>query len=424
LKKALVLAIVMVLGLGTLAFAQTVSGTWETQIKLDMSAADLQLEDFYSMLEVEYSVCGWEFGSTMIIDNAGLFNVFFDASGTLGAFTFGSFLDFDPTVPSFVSWESGAGVSIAGVDLYGYFAVQDETLEGDIGSGFLLGGTGTMGDCTVLAEAQFNLASTASYAFYYGWDYLLDWTTTSCAYGWGADSWSKGSLSVLQTNCTTAWSGLDVYLNFPFTCLDVDAYVGFDCLTGFKKACFYLSDIDLGIPWLLLDDFDICFTTVAKSLSWDIDIVLADTVCIVPIMSLDLDGTTIAGITLNALTLEYSWNGVSFSAGELLVPVWDGYTHYFTETGAITTSLACAAGSAYDQFFGFAVDGDACCGGSYGFSVYNFFDVGSELVGIFGWEETILDVEFGVGSNITLNAGFNVTDTGLEEFTFGFAFSF
>ena len=440
MKKALVLAIVCALGLGFAGFAASpLSGSWATDIcfgPIGLSA--LVVSGFQSVLDLDYTVGGWIFGMSLILDSGGLDNLYFDATGNLGAFSMSSFLDFDPTAsaPKFLSWENAAQVSIAGVQFYGLFAVQNvgysvitykDTYK--VGSGWALGAIGTAGDLKVGAEIDFNLNSSLSTMWDYGFDTLTTWVSYDCGV------WTKGMLSIVQTQNCVCWTGLDLYAQFPFTCTTVLLTANFNPTDGFHSVTFGLNDINVGIPWLLLDDVDITFHIQTKSIALDWQLVYTG-VCFTPYLSLAFDPattTTITGIEFNALLLAYTWNGVTFKAGEIFDNSWATHTWGFDATGGLTTyEHGCPIDMTYDEFFGVEVDGDSCCGGAFSAGVYNFFNVGAPLYaagpppvggGIFDWQQTRVNLEFGIASNLTIRLSLAVDTVNIKSLCVGFTFT-
>ena len=97
MKKALVVAMVMVLGLGLFASAQTWEGTWDS--KITFAPAAIQLADllsFSSGLDVTYTVGGWDFGAVTGFSSLGLSSLSFTAVGVMGAFSFDAAMAFKP----------------------------------------------------------------------------------------------------------------------------------------------------------------------------------------------------------------------------------------------------------------------------------------------------------------------------------------
>jgi len=92
---------VMVLGLGLFASAQTWEGTWDTDITVYPSAALFaDFIGFDSDLTVTMTVGGWDFSMDTDFSVGGMDGLGFDAEGVLGAFTFSVDLDFKPMLLS------------------------------------------------------------------------------------------------------------------------------------------------------------------------------------------------------------------------------------------------------------------------------------------------------------------------------------
>jgi len=71
---------------------------------------------------------------------------------------------------------------------------------------------------------------------------------------------------------------------------------------------------------------------------------------------------------------------VTFKAGEIFDNNWyfylagegEGLDWGFTTTGGL--SYSCVFDYDYDEYFGFVIDGDSCCGGAFSVYMYNWFD--------------------------------------------------
>jgi hypothetical protein len=219
MKKALVLSLAVVLGLGVASFAQTLSGSWDSTIGVNPGPPVVLTID--SELIVTYSISGWSFSSDTVLDETGWISQDFAVDGALGAFTIGSALVFDPVGPAFfTSWEVTGGLSLAGVTFEGTFTLLPSvtTLE--------LIGSGTAGAVDVTVDITFG-------------DGL---------------------------GCNFNFAGVDIEVDFPFCCADVISTISFDC-TGFVEATFGVEGIALpGLPWATLDAL-ITFTPEEKTLT-------------------------------------------------------------------------------------------------------------------------------------------------------------
>ena len=177
-KKGLVLAVVLVLGLGTWAFAVApFSGSWKTTIGIDVSAGSFGdfFTKFNSSLSIDYTIDSWVFGSKSTFGLTGYSAQSFTAAGTIGAFSFSSTMAFAPMLvsewtypnlttvldagnatlvcfetqtcphlstlcalwkkaptayePAFLTWEVTGSVSIAGVTLEGLFFLDQSNID-------------------------------------------------------------------------------------------------------------------------------------------------------------------------------------------------------------------------------------------------------------------------------------------------------
>jgi hypothetical protein len=428
MKKALVLSL-LVLGLGAAVYAGPLTGSWATNFRVDTTP--FALVDFESILQVDYAIGGWVLGANAIFGELVFENLFFEADGQLGAFTFHSMLDFVPVPPAFMAWTNAASLSLAGVDVFALFMVDNlgTAAAPIIGSGATIGLVGSAGDITWTIITAFNMPVNGYAWWAYGYDWMIkrDAYQSSCGmFG----SWSKPSSlpwSVQTEGCCVCWSGTSIYVDFPFTCLDVTAYVDFTCTDGFSAMGLWFTGIESGLSWLTIEEIDIDFTVDSKAVTTYFGLSFGDWGCVRPYFTLEGNGATfIDGITLNALLLSYSFNGVTFKAGEIFDNTWYSWalngsisTWGFSKTGGLTYS--CIYDIDYDEYFGVEIDGDSCCGGSFKVGIYNFFDI--EATGaLFDWQETLASMSLGIGSNTTLYFGVSYLNTGLNWFDVGIKF--
>ena len=154
MKKALVISLLLVVGLGLAAFAGPLSGSWSVSLKFTEATVDstnvLSLSSFGSVLTLDYTTCGWTFGSTAIFSKTAFANLFFEAEGSVGAFGFYGGFDFYPQSASFVNAVGAVDLSIAGATVYGIGVIYNHAYKtsatAETGVGFILGGYGIAGD--------------------------------------------------------------------------------------------------------------------------------------------------------------------------------------------------------------------------------------------------------------------------------------
>jgi len=453
MKKALVLSLLVVFGAALVDSAQ-LTGEWDTWLKLNISS--FGLDSFYSYLDVSYSVGGWTLSADTVLDKTGLSQLWFEGIGALGAFNFWSLAVFNPssTTPAFMEFDNGAEVSIAGVDIYALFAIAP--VDGKIGTGFAFGGIGTAGDIRIGAEVTFNLDSQLWGIFLYGLNgWVTDWTWTYCAAVGGTDVWNPiwllgsvpSGLAPLQSDCAVVFSYVTAVAQFPICCADVYVFAAFSCAKVFENLSFLAKNVDIGIPWLKLYQLGITYDIDGKTIGTYFQVNTGDVVCFKPYFTVNWTGTEIQGITLNALTLSCTLGGCEFYWGHIFENTMSKVSGSYWITNPLTNEpgfaefyfLPLGGGlSRYDPCYWYVLDGeteimpnevfgvqcdeDSCCGGLFSFGISNFFSTTADVkyIGIFGWMGTYIELHVGVGSNVNLIGGINVTAfDAVDALTFG-----
>jgi len=142
MRNALVLGLFVVLGVAFVSSAQ-LSGQWYTSLKLDLdpfgtyeTPSGWQEPFFYSVLDIQYLVGDWtfaaaaEFSTTQVNTmTASYYDVWFEAYGSLGPFSSWSLLALSTSSfqglqqPVWEVFQSGAALTIGGVDTYAVFAL-------------------------------------------------------------------------------------------------------------------------------------------------------------------------------------------------------------------------------------------------------------------------------------------------------------
>ncbi len=356
MKKALVLSLAVVLGLGVASFAQTLSGSWNTTITIVPSPVSLALD---SELIVTYTVSGWSFTSDTVLDETGWLEQSFSVDGALGAFAIGSLLVFDPATVAFDSWEVTGGLSLAGVTFDATFTLEPgvTTLE--------LVGAGTAGNVDVEVDITFG-------------DGL---------------------------GCNFNFAGVEITIGFPFCCADVESTIEFDC-NGFVEATFGVEGIAIpSLPWVTLDAL-ITFQTDSKTL------VLTPTFDFGAVACFDLyidqataGNLTISDITISGIGLECTIGGVQFTG----ISYWGEDP----KPGLLEDTI-------YWEAYQIKTTDDGCCGPfGFDITVY-FLDGGLQLFDIAEVVANMsiqiaTQFTFSMGIDIDLTA-----DPAFTEWTLGF----
>jgi hypothetical protein len=355
----------------------------------------------------------------------GLDNVYFEAAGPLGGFALRSILDFDAEVAKLRAWIASGVTAIGGVNLYATFMLDDVgTVQTPaLGAGLTVGGWGRVGDVSAWFQTRFNMTDSSANFYQYGYQWLLDHFIFQVC-----DTWQKpsGYLDVQTSGCTLAWSGADIFVEMPFTCLTLLTSLSVSCSEGLDSLLFEFTGISLGLDWLKLTWLDVFFTVDSKTLNVVFDVSLAEVACVTPYFVLEGGGPQITGLSLKALKLAYSYNGVTVKAGELFDE--DGWSEYLNHQfrnwgwswdGELTYLTPCKVPDNYDEYFGLIVDGESCCGASYDVSVFSWFDSGSTTAGVFDWVETRVALRIGLTTSTDFEFSMSLTSAGVNWFRIG-----
>ena len=467
-------AFVLLLFLSTWAVAGLpgpLSGAWDTSLSFTV-LPDGSISTAYltSSLFVAYEAYGWIgaaiatidagtpplvgpiFDPLLTLEGDGFSEIVFYADGMIGAFTLGSLALFDAAGAGALWRAQGFGaIALGGAQLYGFVALDGpgdpivtaggagQARNGDdsISLGALVGAYGWAGPCWLGAEIGLGLDAYSSlWRIFYGIAYE---TRTDVEALWRENEACRGAYLNPDNSCDLAFTNASFYALFPFSCLDLYSMVRFDCMSGFSYADFSFLDIDLGLSWVELRELDVRFSVASKDVYTSFETILLDTVCVIPYVSIlsggavgaapvsskDLAPNVIDGVSLDALLLEYSMQGITVLIAEMFTtaPFYVGM--YLTETGRPCTnwlSVTCCGDPApwpAREAIGIEIDGDSCCGASFSAGIYSFFTTG-DLGGIFDWLGTVATLEYGMSESLTLDGSLQVGTIGIESLEIGF----
>ncbi len=452
------------------------SGLLTSDLRIELSSApNLRVAEFDADLDIDYAVRGLTLGATAIVDRSQLEYVLFDAWGRAGAFWFTSYLQFggpgEGDEFDFDVFATIAGLSIGSIDLFaagaidtGFYLVND----GVPHFAWTFGAAGAIGRCRIGLQAGFGLE-----IIYYGPDYenaawsefvlastiWPDAESTCTFYRYGdrfpfafkvCDDWSVGPQIwadplTLET-CETCLSELTLFVDVPLGCLrpliviDYFYYAFHD--ESLLAAYVYLYDLDLGIPFLELDTLEIYFVPSGKEIiksEWGL--LVGDVLCIEPWFAIDAGedgeehGPSFDGVELKGLSLELAATGIAFKVGTSFDPTspssFDRYgnrdRHWFPRPDC--APHVCEAMFGYDEYVAFIIDGESCCGGGFGLSIFSWFDVDDDNpwgddAGIFGWEELRIEGYLDIGTNATLTGSLSILNEGLNWMQVGLDVAF
>jgi hypothetical protein len=352
MKKALVLSLAVVLGLGVASFAQTLSGSWDTTISIVPSPVSMTLS---SELIVTYAVSGWSFTSDTVLSDAGWTSQHFDVSGSLGAFTLGSVLTFDPSTVSFTSWKVTGGLSLAGVTFDGVFTLTP----GD--TKLVLTGAGSAGNVNV--EVVLTLG--------------------------GND----------DEICDFDFNGVVITVDFPFCCANVISEIAFNC-DGFEYVTFEVDNIALpNLPWITLDAL-LTFTVDEKTLVLTPTVDFGAVACFDIYVTQATEGNLIIGdITISGIGISCEIGGVEFTG----ISFWgEG-----TKPGLLK-------GTPYWEAYQIATTDDGCCG-PFAFDITIYFLEGG--LQLFDVAELVANMSIQIATQFTFSMGIQIDLTASPAFT-------
>ena len=412
MKRALVLSLAVIFGLGIAVTAQTLSGEWTLGVEITTNDPGLSFAealDFSSELTVTYEVGGWTFSSMSGFDDDGWFDQDFTAAGSLGAWTFSSAVDFDPADQAFGSWVVTTGIALGGMTFGFEFSLHDSDVALEI--------TGAGSTSLVDIEIEVYFGDITYY--------------TECD---GVEVWVGG-----DDACDLNWSSIDIEVGFPFCCADIAAELEFNC-AGFEEFCVEVAGITVpNLPWFSFDA-EICFTTQTKTMTitpaFDFgadvcfDLYISDTAAshdpiLAPEFEVMPGGTPFAfgDFELDGIGLTCEIGGIAFSAlsywGE---PVFGFDFCALLGGGGLADiydypGILAGYDQAYWEAYQIATTDDACCG-PFAFDITVFF---SETAGsLFDIALFVANMEIQVASQFEFGMGLEYEVGGAQLWTIDF----
>ena len=341
MKRALVLSLIFAVGLGIAGFGlgETLTGKWDTDLILDFTQpiwpAGITV---VTVLDVDYTVGDWTFGSYTKISNGSWGTQYFDAAGVLGAFTITSKLEFDPALVAFKKWTSTVDVSIAGVT----FGAKFELVP--LATRLTLTGSGVAGAVTIGVTVVLG-------------DLIVDDPLTELIEGDG---------------CDLDFASAKFVVGFPFCCADVTSTLYITC-EGFDYVKFCISDLTIeNLPWLTLGAC-VMFEEQTKTFTLSTDFDLGVIGCDFDLFyRLDKTGGTnysplhIDGFFIDGIQIACEIGGVAFT----------GITYFGPDIFGADADESPGILAGYEEYweaYQIATTDDGCCG-PFSFDVTVFFD--------------------------------------------------
>lgn len=374
MKRALVLSLICVVGLAFAGFAQTLTGSWVTEVCLDPQTDSFAgAISLTSTLDVTYAIGDWAFTTTTVLDGTGWADQDFSVTGLFGLITVDSALGFTVPFGVFEDWVTTVALNMAGVSFSAEFTLE----------------TG---------------------------DVALELTMTA-----GIGSAVEGEIVVelgSGEGCNFDFAGVTIGLDFLFCdCAPIEAEIAFGC-EGFQYIDFAASGIVIPtLPWFTLDatlHFELQTKEITLTPVFDFGPIVCfdlyfdvynDAPATYPLAVLELFQIDVVGIGISC-----EIGGVSFAA----ISYWGT-----TLTGAYRPG-ALAYHDGYWEAYSIDVGADACCGGVFEFGLDFFFDnAGATLFEVSLIEADMLvnvttQFAFTMGLDIDVAGGFTQWCVGFE----------
>ena len=367
-------------------------------------------------LALEYSAGDWSFGTLFDAEETGLEDLAFLTTGTLGAFHVYSMYgqwDLDEQ-DAWTDWDNGVWIDVFGTEFWAFFSL--ETVEDNVfslsGSGFAVGGHGSVGDVEVWGEMGFNLWELLPLIYWNDLETVVD-QNLACDF-----------ITVVSPTCAMDFSYAEFFAQLPFCCIDASAWIGFD-EWGFYGLELWVKDVPLGNTGLMIDWIDLWYDVDEKDLNLWFGIGAGDTLCITPYLSLDDESApSIGWISVDAVELVCTLGNVKVTVSELLSgDDWfigtDGAIYSLDDDFAWIIPSDCVdAAYGVDEAIAIEVSGDACCGSGSTLGLYNYFDF--DLDGsLFSWLGLRARAETSLSSSLSTYMEVWLWHDGIDSVAFG-----
>ena len=376
MRRAMLFAVVLVLGLGSAGYGISISGFVNHELRLDFGLGGF--DDIWGDTEIgiEADLRGWTVGMFIDIETDGWEDLEFFLSGSFGAFEIFSWYEFygvsDNLTPTEVrqDWDTVVQMPFGGVDFWGVFSMAGEESGGmsEYGSGAAFGFNAMAGPIEIWSEMRFNLRPFVRWVFWNGMDMVLS-RIQAC-----------DLIDLEDPTCEMDFNRANIYVSLPFCCADIVAKLGIED-DGFHNFQIWLERIDTGLDWLAVDFVGIWYDVDGKDLDVTLDLSFGDASCITPYGSLDLGAADVVNsISLDGLGLVCPIGDVSLAVSAL----WDDTDYYIGEDarihpvdgGATRGRLllpACVEDmGGMDFALGLEAGGAGCCA-PYQLGLYAFF---------------------------------------------------
>jgi hypothetical protein len=423
-KRIPIVAIVMIALVGfAVSAAGPFSGSWSSEMRFEPGAA-LSFASLDSMLTLRYALGPFRSTSESDWRLWGFIWQGFGLTGTLGGFDVQADVLLGPSTGEFLYVQGIVSMSLAGLDIGGYWASLSDAVLGGPAAGGALRLAGSVGRLEWVGITEFGARIRDD--DFDGLQIVHAATGLYRTYDTFPISTAGGS------SCGSGWTGEKLSVSgWGFGCVeDVAATLYMSCVSGWEWIRFDVEGIDIGLSWLSIDAA-LTFELQTKSIVLTPTFVLGKSVCVDVYVDVRTDApddtlygpfTSITGIGLYGLGIACSWDGVTVK--ELTVLDTGRYAITTPEHGSAIEAIADAveAGHAfypdYWELLSIDVRRDGCCGGTHRFVVNSYFD--RDAGGLLGWGMTSVEGEVAISSTLLLTGTLEVDTSGVDHVGFGF----
>lgn len=409
MKRVIVTAavIAMLAGLVLLA-AGPLSGSWDTEIRIDTTTPSF--EGLQSVLNLD---CPWSNLSVTSGSELQLFGFLwqeFGVHGSLGAFQVQGNLLFGPSTADYIYMQMLATIELAGGEAGVYFAQLSDAVLGGPADGFAIRISGSFGDLELVSMTELGARVRDD-----------DFSGITIVHA------ASGLYRTYDTNPLVpgqGFTGEKIMLSgLTFGCADdIKASLYFTC-DGFDSLSFQVAGIRTPLPWFSLDA-TLTFQLQTKSLVLVPHLSLGQLACLnvyADLITGDGDNAPIEGISIYGLELSCTLGSVTLRDLSVLDP--SRYAITTPAYGSVIEGIADAIGQGHEYYpdywemLSIDIPLVSCCGGSSHVVIYTYFSQGASS--LFDWAMTSAEASVALGERLEFRGGVEFSAVGGKYLTIG-----
>lgn len=377
--RGLIAGAILVACLGLLASGMSTSGFYMQEVYLDFENGGFEDFVFDTEFGIEASFGGWTTGLFIDFESDGWEDLEIFTAGTLGAVDIFSWFEFyavngDHLMPGEIiqDWDTVIQLELSGVELWGVFSMLSAESGGvqDSGTGLAWGLHEQIGAVGIWAEMTFNLESFVQWVVWNGMDTVLG-SIQAC-----------DLVTVIDPTCAMSFAATEVFVTFPFACVDVGAFFGI-AHDGDFAFSLWAEHIQTGLDWLVIDLVELWYFADEKLIDFTFDVSLGEALCITPFVALEesflfaIDAITLEGLQMvcpvgdaTAIASVVMDSSDFYIGKDARIHPWDGGV----SVGPVLASdcVGRPVGGA-DFAIGIETGGDGCCA-PFQIGLYAYFD--------------------------------------------------